>query len=72
MSRDHKKWLRIRGLVKFDENRDAKAQVFEEAPHLLNIYPKGKNDETFVTFFLENAKAMIFSITGEIGDVPIL
>lgn len=72
VSKDYKKWLRIRGQVRFDESKEAKSQVFEEAPHLLNIYPRGKDDETFLTFFLENSTAKIFSVAGETEEVPLL
>jgi uncharacterized pyridoxamine 5'-phosphate oxidase family protein len=56
-------WLRIRGKVAFDESREAKNQVFEEAPRLLKIYPKGADDELFVTFYFTEAVATLFSFT---------
>lgn len=55
------KWLRIKGKIAFDESREAKKQVFEEAPPLLKIYPKGTDDELFVTFYFTEAKATLFS-----------
>ena len=44
-------WLRIRGKVAFDGSREAKAQAFDESANLLRIYPKGADDETFITFY---------------------
>jgi len=54
-------WLRIRGNIAFDDSREAKAQAFEEAPMLLNIYPKGADDENYVTFYFTEAKATLSS-----------
>src|SRR5208337_3192137 len=53
-------WLRIRGRIAFDETREAKAQAFEESANLLRIYPKGVDDETFVTFYFTEAVATLF------------
>src|SRR4030042_6170865 len=50
-------WLRIRGRIAFDETREAKVQAFEESPTLLRIYPKGADDELFVTFYFTEAGA---------------
>lgn len=52
VEKDGMTWLRLRGTVKFDESKEAKAQVFKEAPQLLKIYPKGEDDEVFITFYL--------------------
>ena len=56
-------WLRIRGRITFDETRDAKVQAFEESANLLKIYPKGADDETFVTFYFTEAVATLFSFS---------
>jgi uncharacterized pyridoxamine 5'-phosphate oxidase family protein len=65
-------WLRIRGRIVFDETREAKAQVFEESKDLLKIYPKGADDETFVTFFFAEAFATLFSFTEAPKNIPLL
>lgn len=65
-------WLRIRGRIAFDETREAKVQVFEESKDLLKIYPKGADDETFVTFFFAEAVATLFSFTEAPKIIPLL
>ena len=65
-------WLRIRGKVAFDTSREAKAQVFEEAPNLLRIYPKGADDETFITFYFADAKATLYSFSKAPKALPLL
>ncbi len=65
-------WLRVRGRIAFDETREAKAQVFEESKDLLKIYPKGADDETFVTFFFTEAVATLFSFTEAPKNIPLL
>jgi uncharacterized pyridoxamine 5'-phosphate oxidase family protein len=72
MGSDGGTWLRIRGRIAFDETREAKAQAFEESPNLLNMYPKGADDETFVTFYFTEAVATIFSFTGAPKIVPLI
>jgi len=57
-------WLRIRGRIAFDDSREAKVQAFEEMPELLRIYPKGADDESFVTFYFTEAEAKLFSFAG--------
>lgn len=64
-------WLRIRGRIAFDETREAKAQAFEESTHLLRIYPKGADDETFVTFYFTEAVATLFSFTEAPKNIPL-
>ena len=64
-------WLRIRGRIAFDETREAKAQAFEESPNLLRIYPKGADDETFVTFYFTEAVATLFSFTEAPKNIPL-
>jgi uncharacterized pyridoxamine 5'-phosphate oxidase family protein len=54
-------WLRVRGKVSLDNSREAKAQAFTEAPFLLNLYPKGADDETFVLFYFTEAQATLYS-----------
>jgi len=64
-------WLRIRGRIAFDETREAKAQAFEESTRLLRIYPKGADDETFVTFYFTEAVATLFSFTEPPKNIPL-
>jgi len=64
-------WLRIRGRIAFDETREAKAQAFEESPRLLRIYPKGADDETFVTFYFTEAVATLYSFTEAPKNIPL-
>ena len=56
-------WLRVRGRIAFDESHDAKVQAFAESANLLKVYPKGADDETFVTFYFTEATATLFSFT---------
>ena len=65
-------WLRVRGKVAFDESRETKVQAFEEAPMLLRIYPKGADDETYVTFYFTEAKATLYSFTEAPKTLPLL
>jgi uncharacterized pyridoxamine 5'-phosphate oxidase family protein len=65
-------WMRIRGRIAFDESREAKAQAFAESANLLNIYPKGADDETFVTFYFTEAVATIFSFSEPPKATPLL
>ena len=65
-------WLRIRGRVEFDDSREAKAQAFDEAPNLLRIYPRGADDETFVTFYFADARATLFSFSQAPKALPLL
>jgi uncharacterized pyridoxamine 5'-phosphate oxidase family protein len=51
-------WLRIRGRM--------------ESKDLLKIYPKGADDETFVTFFFAEAFATLFSFTEAPKNIPLL
>ena len=64
-------WLRIRGRIAFDETLEAKAQAFEQSPNLLRIYPKGADDETFVTFYFSEAVATLFSFTEAPKNIPL-
>lgn len=65
-------WLRVRGRIAFDGSREAKVQAFEEAPALLRIYPKGPDDETFITFHFVEARATLFSFTQPPKTLPLL
>jgi len=65
-------WLRIRGRITFDETRESKAQAFEQSPNLLGRYPKGADDETFVTFYFTEATATLFSFTGAPKNIPLV
>jgi len=64
-------WLRIRGRIAFDETREAKVQAFEQSPNLLRIYPKGADDEIFVTFYFTEATATLFSFTAAPRNIPL-
>ena len=65
-------WLRIRGKVAVDDSREAKAQAFKEAPTLLQIYPKGADDETYVTLYFTEAVATLYSFTGAPSTIPLI
>lgn len=65
-------WLRVRGRVVFDDTNEAKARVFVESPDLLRIYPKGAEDETFVTFHITDAQATLYSFTAAPKSIPVL
>jgi uncharacterized pyridoxamine 5'-phosphate oxidase family protein len=65
-------WLRVRGKIAFDGSREAKAQAFAEAPALLKIYPKGPDDETFITFYFIDARATLFSFSQAPKTLPLL
>jgi uncharacterized pyridoxamine 5'-phosphate oxidase family protein len=64
-------WLRIRGRIAFDDSRAAKVQAFEEAPMLLRIYPKGADDEIFVTFYFTEAQATLYSFAEAPKGLPL-
>jgi uncharacterized pyridoxamine 5'-phosphate oxidase family protein len=66
------KWLRVCGKAVFDESRDAKVQAFEESAMLLQIYPKGADDEIFVTFSLKDAEATLYSFADAPKRIPLL
>jgi uncharacterized pyridoxamine 5'-phosphate oxidase family protein len=65
-------WLRVRGKIAFDESRDAKVQAFAEAPNLLRLYPKGADDEIFVTFYFTEAQATLSSFSEAPKNIPLL
>jgi uncharacterized pyridoxamine 5'-phosphate oxidase family protein len=65
-------WLRISGKIKVDDSRDAKVQAFKEAPQLLQIYPKGADDETYVTFYLTEGEATLYSFGGPPKKINLL
>ena len=65
-------WLRIRGRIAFDDSRDAKVQAFAESANLLKVYPKGADDETFVTFYFTEATATLFSFTAAPKAIPLV
>ncbi|MGD0489574.1 MAG: hypothetical protein ABSB94_20590 [Syntrophorhabdales bacterium] len=65
-------WLRIRGRIAFDDSLDAKSQAFAESPNLKNMYKKGPDDETFVTFYFTEAAATLYSFTEAPKKVPLL
>lgn len=65
-------WMRVRGRIAFDDTREAKAQAFTESENLLKIYPKGADDETFVTFYFTEAVATLFSFTAAPKSIPLV
>jgi uncharacterized pyridoxamine 5'-phosphate oxidase family protein len=65
-------WLRIRGKVAVDDSRDAKVQAFKEGEMLLKIYPKGADDETFVTFYFKEAQATLYSFAEPPKSLPLI
>lgn len=69
---DRTSWLRIRGRIAFDDSREAKAQAFDVAPNLLRIYPKGADDEAFITFYFVDAQATLFSFNEAPKHLPLL
>lgn len=64
-------WLRVRGKVTFDDSREAKAAVFEQAPDLAKIYPGGADNENFATFYLTEAVATLSSFTAPPKTIPL-
>lgn len=71
MGGDGVSWLRIRGRIAFDAGREAKAQAFDEAPNLLRIYPRGADDETFITFHFIEARATLYSFSQAPKELPL-
>jgi len=65
-------WLRLSGKVATDDSREAKAQAFAEAPQLLQVYPKGADDETFVTLYFTEAQATLYSFANPPKNIPLL
>ena len=65
-------WLRVSGKIAVDDSRDAKVQAFAEAPMLLQIYPKGADDENYVTFYFTEAKAMLYSFADAPKQLPLI
>ncbi len=65
-------WLRVRGKIAFDDSREAKVQAFEEAPMLLQVYPKGADDENYVTFYFTEATATLYSFADAPKELPLL
>ena len=65
-------WLRVCGKVAFDDSREAKAQAFQASAMLLQLYPKGAEDEIFVTFYFTEAKATLYSFQGGPKEIPLI
>ena len=65
------KWLRLCGKAVFDDSREAKAQAFVESAMLLQIYPKGADEEIFVTFYLKDAEATLYSFAEAPKKIPL-
>jgi uncharacterized pyridoxamine 5'-phosphate oxidase family protein len=65
-------WLRIRGKVAVDESREAKVQAFKEGEMLLRVYPKGADDEIFVTIYFAEAQATLFSFAEPPKSLPLV
>ena len=66
------KWLRLCGKAVFDDSREAKAQAFTESAMLLQLYPKGADEEIFVTFCLKDAVATLYSFSEAPKNLPLL
>jgi uncharacterized pyridoxamine 5'-phosphate oxidase family protein len=64
-------WLRVCGKVAVDDTREAKAQAFEVAPNLLQIYPKGADDLIYVTFYFTEATATLYSFKEGPKQIPL-
>ena len=64
-------WLRIHGKIAVDDSYEAKSQAFREGSTLLQIYPKGADDETFVTLYFTEAVATLYSFNGSPREVPL-
>jgi uncharacterized pyridoxamine 5'-phosphate oxidase family protein len=64
-------WLRVCGKVAMDDSREAKAQAFEVAPNLLQIYPKGADDPIYVTFYFTEATATLYSFKDAPKTIPL-
>ena len=65
-------WLRVRGRIEFDESYETKVQAFEQSAKLRELYPKGAEDETFVTFYFVEAEATLSSFTGAPKTIPLV
>ena len=65
-------WLRVRGKIAFDDSHEAKVQAFEQSAKLRELYPKGAEDETFVTFYFVEAEATLSSFTGAPKTIPLV
>jgi len=65
-------WLRIRGKVAVDDSYESKAQAFKDSAMLLQIYPKGADDETFVTFYFTQAQATLYSFAAAPKNLALL
>lgn len=64
-------WLRVRGTVAVDDSKEAKVQAFKEAPMLLQIYPKGAEDENYVTLYFTKAEATLYSFNNPPKNLPL-
>ena len=64
-------WLRIRGKVAVDDSYEAKKQAFKESPMLLQIYPRGADDENYVTLYFTGAVATLYSFTSAPKNLPL-
>ena len=65
-------WLRVRGRIEFDDSYEAKVQAFEESAKLRELYPKGAEDKTFVTFYFAEAEATLSSFTAAPKTIPLV
>ena len=48
-----------------------KPRLSSKSPDLLRIYPKGADDELFVTFYFTEAVATLFSFTEAPKNIPL-
>lgn len=63
------RWLRLSGQAVFCTTKEAKAQALEIMPMLKRMY--SVEDEIFEIFYIENALANFFSMSGESKTVRL-
>lgn len=56
------RWIRLSGKAVFDCRLEVKTKAFEVMPDLKNMY-KSPENEKFVTFYIENPEAVIYSFS---------
>jgi uncharacterized pyridoxamine 5'-phosphate oxidase family protein len=57
-------WIRLNGKAVFVEDMALKKEIFDMAANVRNIYKTPENP-TLVIFYIENARAVIASLSGE-------
>ncbi len=61
--------LRLSGKAIFNTSEDSIAKVFETMPELKKMY--GGNEQIMETFYIENAKATIATMGGELKEISL-